>query len=528
MRLWISCTIILLLLLLPGGVRAQTAVGHPLGVNLEGVSDWARSKTFADAMKSARAFGSVNAPWDGAAQVDANGWPTIDFGVIAIADVPHIAGTYKLVFTGQAKVAAASPLAKVLNPTYDAASNTSRADVFVNRDANSLYLTFQQTQRTADAPPGGGVTGIRLWRPDVKIGATFTTPFLKALEPFSVMRFMDFAATNNKVPAQWQERPHVTDARQSGPNGVAWEYAIELANTTGKDIWINIPDQADADYVRQLAKLLKEKLAPGRIIYVEYSNELFNNFNKQSERNSAAAKAEIAAGQWNSPPPAATDPALLGHLRLAKVTVEISKTFRETYGFTPNDKAFFQKIRPVICVQMTNPDRLTATLDFIEKNYSTPDGGDKGAAGGTGGVAANLYAVGVGIYPSLWNAPHRELTAADALATLETSIKEIKAQYPPMRTIADKYHLHLLAYEGGTDVQGEQSLRGKLAAQINPRMETLTTQLLTDWYTAGGELFCYYYLCGPWGRYGMWGLSEEIDRDTPKRAAIRKLAGAAK
>ena len=114
------------------------------------------------------------------------------------------------------------------------------------------------------------------------------------------------------------------------------------------------------------------------------------------------------------------------------------------------------------------------------------------------------------------------------LTTLEASIKEIKAQYPPIKVLADKYHLHLLVYEGGTDVQGDESQPAKRAAQTNPRMETLITQLLTDWYAAGGELFCYYNLCGVWGKFGMWGLSEEIDRDTPKWTAIRKMAGAAK
>lgn len=521
MRLWITRTLLVLLMMASAVASAQTPAAHPLGVNLESVSDWSRSKIFADVMKSARTFGSMNAPGDGTAKTDQNGWPISDFGVIVIADVPHIAGTYKLVFTGQARVLATAPLGKVLNPKYDAATNTTRADVFVGRDATSLFLTFQQTQPTPDAPPGGGVKGIHLWRPDAKEGQTFNTPFLTALEPFSVLRCMDFTATNNNTLIRWEDRPHVTDARQTGPYGVAWEYAIELANTTGKDLWINIPDQADDNYVRQLAKLFKEKLAPGRSLYVEYSNELFNGFTKQHDRNIASAKAEFAAGKWTLPPAANTDPELLGQLRLAKVMVDISQTFRAAYGFAPNDPAFFQKVRPVLCVQMPVPNRLAAMLEFIDKNYHP-------AGQATAGPTAHLDAVGVGTYPNLWKAPHREMSAVDVLTTLENSVKEIKSQYPPMKVLADKYHLHLLAYEGGPDVQGDQSFNAKLAAQINPRMETLITQLLTDWYAAGGELFCYYNLCGPWGKYGMWGLTEDIERETPKRTALNKIAGKAK
>ena len=60
----------------------------PVGVNLELVSDFSRSLMFADAMRSARHWGSVNAPWDEAASVDADGWPTGDAGVVVLVEIP--------------------------------------------------------------------------------------------------------------------------------------------------------------------------------------------------------------------------------------------------------------------------------------------------------------------------------------------------------------------------------------------------------------------------------------------------------
>ena len=43
----------------------------PLGVNIEGLWDWARLQPFADVMKSSRPWGTVDAPWDEGAAVDA-------------------------------------------------------------------------------------------------------------------------------------------------------------------------------------------------------------------------------------------------------------------------------------------------------------------------------------------------------------------------------------------------------------------------------------------------------------------------
>src|SRR5437870_13602349 len=75
-----------------------------LGVNLELVSDWSRSLMFADAMKSARHWGSPSTPWDETAATDADGWPAGDAGVVIMVSIPSSDGTYKLSFVGQANV----------------------------------------------------------------------------------------------------------------------------------------------------------------------------------------------------------------------------------------------------------------------------------------------------------------------------------------------------------------------------------------------------------------------------------------
>ena len=82
---------------------------------------------------------------------------------------------------------------------------------------------------------------------------------------------MDFVQTNNNPIAEWADRTQPTDATQTkvavpgdlqASKGIAWEYAIDLANAVHKNVWVNIPARASDDYVRNLAALLRDRLAP--------------------------------------------------------------------------------------------------------------------------------------------------------------------------------------------------------------------------------------------------------------------------
>ncbi|MDB5750172.1 MAG: Cellulose-binding domain protein [Ramlibacter sp.] len=75
----------------------------------------------------------------------------------------------------------------------------------------------------------------------------FTEEFLRAVEPFSVLRLLGPLAPNSDPPGLWAQRPRPDAASQGGPKGMAWEYVVALANETGKDIWINVPFKADDD-----------------------------------------------------------------------------------------------------------------------------------------------------------------------------------------------------------------------------------------------------------------------------------------
>lgn len=486
-----------------GGASDTTASGPaaPLGVNLENVADWDRSGMFADAMKHSRHWGSVNMPEDEQAPVDADGWPTGDAGVVIMANVPHMAGVYKLSFTGRATV---EPVARndlttrVQNMVYNAGTNTSTADVVLGPDETQLFLVFTGTS--------GGVRNVKLIRPGYLPTDTFSRPFLDRLAMFQVLRFVNFSNANGNPQVNWSDRTLPTHATQQRPAGAAWEYAIELANLTGKDPWINIPDQASDHYVWHLAMLFKNNLAPDRKLYVEWSNEMWNGLFDQTQRNYDAASAEIAAGWSNLNFDGETNPFYLAWRRSARRAKEVSDIFRSVFG----DAAMMTRVRPVLAGQLARPTVITQGLEFITKVFGPP--------------GRYFYAISPAVYFDVNNNTRTNLTVDQIFAELPAQVTVLKKDVMLYTIWAQYYKLKNIAYEGGPHLKGDESLNAKLAANRDPRMQNLIIQLYNDWFSAGGDLFLHYNLSSRWGRHGAWGLNDDITQPTgPKWEAISHI-----
>lgn len=486
-----------------GGASEETASGPaaPLGVNLENVADWDRSSMFADAMKHARHWGSVNKPWDQQAPVDADGWPTGDAGVVVMVDIPRMAGVYKLSFTGHAVVAAIArndSATHVQHMAYDAGTNTSTADVVIGQSETQLMLAFTETT--------GGVKNVKLMRPGYLPTDTFSRPFLDRLAKFQVLRFMGYSNTNGNPQINWSDRTLPTNATQQSPAGAAWEYVIELANLTGKDPWINIPDQATDHYIRQLATLFKNNLSPDRKLYVEWSNEVWNDIFDQTQRNYDATNAEIATGWSNLNYDGEANPFYLAWRRTARRGKEVSDIFRSVFG----NAAMMTRVRPVLAGQLARPVVITQGLEFIANVFGPP--------------SRYFYAIAPAVYFDIGNGTLSNLTVDQIFAELPAQVTALKNEVLFYTVWAQYYKLKNVAYEGGPGLAGSESLSAKLAAHRDPRMKNLIVQLYNDWFSAGGSLFAYLSLSSPWGQYGSWGLNDDITQPTgPKWEAISHI-----
>jgi hypothetical protein len=100
---------------------------------------------------------------------------------------------------------------------------------------------------------------------------------------------MDWGPTNGSEFVNWSSRIQKTanhytttvpltngDGSSTTGQGVAYEWQIDLCNRATADMWITVPHKASDDFVRQLARLIRDNLNSTRKVYVEYSNEVWN------------------------------------------------------------------------------------------------------------------------------------------------------------------------------------------------------------------------------------------------------------
>jgi hypothetical protein len=459
---------------------------------------------------------------------DTAGWPTGDCSLIvfdkrvnmpwngpdAKAIPEDVHGTYVFSCTGKCVIEPSpedqSTLA-IQNLSYDPKSNVTKANLVLAPGQNLLIVNLKNT--------AAGVKNIRIIRPGYPANTKqiFTTAYLRALKPFAIIRFMDFLSTNNyptwvgkeTTNYDWSERRLPSDATQTDvgdKHGVALEYAAELANEENQDLWVNVPDNANDDYVRHMAALLHKLVKPNLRIYVEYSNEVWNWGFGQSIWAEARAEAEVKAGHSNLNSDGSTQNYVWQSHFYARRTFEISKIFQSEFG--PN--CLGTRIRPVLDWQTYTSDNVRTVLTWAKTNIGEP----------------KQYIWGLGDAP-YYNPT--DTSSVDAIfATQKIDADSYKADTIAFATLAHDFGLHRVAYEGGSGISGVDDLANKLAASRDPRMtESVRHFLIDDYFSQGGEVLCYYCLNCCYSKYGAFGLLERdfTNLDAPKyKGAMQTIA----
>lgn len=498
----------------------------------------ARPSPFVDLAREARPF----TKFDGtAAPVDRNGWPLSDGQVVLFDErpvkawappaddpalfQPDMSGAYQLSFTGQAVVTNAGPASITISDEhYDRAANRTTFRATLPKGSPSmLCLRFSRTRRTAHDKEGSGITELRCIRPGYSPATTqiFDTAFLDALRPFAYLRFMTWLGTTRAAAPkiEWADRALPSDAVQGfaalrpGARGIAWEYVVALANTLGKDIWINVPADAtgenpkdQASYVYQLAALLKRDLNPGISIYVEYSNELWYDRFPAYAWNRQAAAAEVARGGSTLNSDGSRGLNVWARRREAKRLYEITKIFDAVFGGPA-------RIRPVFAWWFLKPAEFRDVLAWMNRTYGPPktyfwaiaqsDYFDDAGAGASSTVPAIL---------SIMRAN------SDAGVTYTRRID----------AIAREFGLRHTCYEGGPDNGGSSNanLASRIAANRTPEMAALMERHIgRNWFPHGPASFTYFSLSSPYAAFGSYGATEDYRlAATPKFKAVVSLA----
>ncbi len=537
-------------------VTARTSPVDGLAIGLAPVTDWAAQQPFLDVMKTSRPWlGHLPNQYGGieyeelvaGGYLDADGWllrmpsKAGSVGTLILTDLPpeaapSLEGRYVLRFQGAGVIEVAG---RASNVRY------GRGEVRFDftPGAGSVELRIQ---RTNAAKPLRNITVVREDRLELfQSGAVFNPDFTARMAAFDTLRFMDWMETNNSTQAQWQDRPQVSDASWAH-EGVPLEVMLALANSQGKNMWLNIPHLADDAYVRNFARTVRGGLDPALSVYVEYSNELWNFQFAQTRWADAQATA-----RWEQ----ADVGTQFYAMRAAEVARIWSQEFYGTEGQLVN----------VISTQTgwlgLEENILNAPLVVAEGAQRPSDAFDAYAVTGYFGGILGLegrrdqvigwldesltratkaaqakglsgdalqQAIEATQYDHATSLAAQELTNGGVSGNNVDTVDDLTNRvWPYHARVAKAAGLELIMYEGGSHIVGigplvDDARLTSFFQHLNytPEMGALYEGLLAGWAANGGRLFNAYADIYVPTKWGSWGALRYLNDSNPRWDAL--------
>ncbi len=485
-------TTLSVLLGLPGGM-AQTPP-TAVGINLTAVVSYTTAWPFVDAFKMTNPWYSqrrgVGFNQGGPIQLTPAGWvaalspdQTVDTVVFNGNHERYPAGQYVLLYDGEGEIEF------LLNSATVVSQQPGRIVANVVPKRSGIWIQLRQVN------PQDPIRNLRLILPGFEqtyAEQVFHPLFLERLRPFApALRFMNWMRTNHSEQENWADRPTPDQPTQASSRGVSLEYMIALANRLQANPWFTLPHKASDDYVRQFAQMVRDRLDPSLKVYVEYSNEVWNDIFAQS---GYAQEQGLAMGLSTNNP-------MQARLRFySQRSVEIFKIWESVFGGT-------DRLVRVLAGQSANPWTGRQILEW-QQAYKQAD----------------AYAIA----PYFGRRLTRDLEASEQLRIpIDAALDRLDAEVSELgQTLQENYSwvrdlgLELIAYEGGQHLVSnrfgdqEPQMRERYA-QINrhPRMRQIYRKYLQQWQQGGGGLFCHFVDVDWPSRHGFWGALEYQNQD---------------
>ena len=528
------------------------------GIGLGSTNHFQRSWAFANAFKSAGVSGTGNDRdnlWqtnNGSAlpDIDANGYPVgsmpnnvyLQTGILTGGGGHYPAGNWVLQWDGDAEL---ELVHRGKNGTVTERQTDGRLNINVPSGElhNGFYVRIHQNN------PNDAVRNIRLWMPGQE-GERFHPTFLKRLEPFGVLRMMDWGDTNRSPVTNWDERMQVGDAsyavinQRDTPQGVPYEEMIRLANETNKDLWITVPHRvvdgnlSTADtFVQKLGRLVRyggrangepsNANGDGRVspplnsnlnLWIEYSNETWNSGFQSKDANGNFTEdgqysyTQLKSQQWNVRAPEA-------HGRLSR---DLFETIEESMGGR-------SRLVRVLAGHANNAYHL---------QWSSSAVADRDQKGGADALAITHYYGGNKLDTDNKKAqewvndrlsksnPNDNLTSSEKTQffdRLRDHIDESSIDWANNAGYAQSYGVPLITYEGNQhhDAQGVRgSERHPNLANVlglltrDSRQGDAYRYALDTFQGVGGSMPTAFVDVGIWNTAGQWGHLEYQDQPT--------------
>ncbi len=496
----------------------------PLGLNLGSLNYYAPSVPFVDGMKTADDPQTTDANGDGEWNTelmeqlprDAAGYPLeVPYAGPAIASPQWVryavlrlvyGGSYTLLYDGDGDFEFPTV------PVEISRRSPGMLQLEIPERDAPLFLTITRSRKD------NHVRNLRLLLPGFEPSATaaYHPRFLERIQGASVLRFMDWQRTNDSKLARFDDRA-LPERTQASWRGASFETMIDLANQAGADPWFCVPHLADDDFVQRMATLLRDRLAPGRVLYVEYSNELWNGIFSQYEYVAQRGCSEgLQEGSCNDD----AERMWAGTRWTARRAAQVFAIFERVFGGS-------ERLVRVLGGQAANVTRNEVLLEAFNDpaiNPNTPRA-DALAIAPYFGHVVNALAE---------DQPPSSVTVDLILKrTGESIATQVRDATRSNKRLADKFGLRLVAYEGGQhlvatgSLADDEALTEKLiAANRDPRMAALYRQMFDAWYKESGrELMVLFNSAELPGKHGSWGLLESQEQPmerAPKYRAYRE------
>lgn len=269
-------------------------------------------------------------------------------------------------------------------------------------------------------------------------------------------------------------------------------------NAAGTDAWFTVPYNADEDFVRNMAAIVRDRLDKGHKAYFELSNEVWNfSFPVAKQAMDEGVAEKLSADPYTNNP-----------LRYAEKSIWMHKILTDAFKDQP------ARLVRVVAAQNDNSWNGRTIMGFRD-------------------MAAWTDAIATGVYfgHSFFDAPNDK----PAIETLPAQFDRLEiarataiARALENKATADKYGKRMIAYEAGQHIivpanASPEATAMNIAMQRSPLMSEQYRRFLADWRAKIGDTITMYSMTGSISQYGSWGMREYAGQplaETPKRAAV--------
>lgn len=276
----------------------------------------------------------------------------------------------------------------------------------------------------------------------------FYPAFVQSLQGQDVIRFDAWMqADSYAASAVWPLRPHVDRFTQALPGGVAPEYAIALANATGKTPWFALPVGATNQYVYRFADLVHRTLDPRLNAIFQYGGAVWQ---AGTPGNAWAIAAGHNVGLASDPQTAALD---WYGTRSVQVFALVARAFgndaarvTRVVAGPPADAAGIAIDRAIAARVAGNADAFAFAAGGNAATAAASvafAGTQRAAAIATGGTDASSYAAWRAAGGAMWlGSPAAQVVNPTPVAWMPHGSVGVSAYHAPLEVVSHRRRRH--------------------------------------------------------------------------------------